>query len=679
MWKWSALCVATFALSACVGEAEMDLAPEPPATRDVALESGSRGATGTGGAFVPGPLDGSFVFFGAGPSDARVTTAQVPALLDEMRGLGMSTVIVHSVRYKDLGCGGTIHWRHEMPEKMLALLDAAAARSMQVYVGLTFSMETCATFYESPNREQLIADSGMTVDALGAGVTSHPAFAGWYIPDEPGLGWSSMHAYYRGIVDAIRARSAAPILVAPYLARATQTPAEVADIAASFQSATGVTIQVWQDSVGADATPLKSGDRAPVEAYLSAISSRIGAASVWADTELFNYGPLDGYWDGAPYSPASATRINQQLWSERSGVATRRIAWLAQIHMGSIDPYRFPEAPRLRDSYRALVGLGGSYLTPEGHRGYAFRTAPGASYPDAGGELFDRQLGSPKSYLDPAWTGVLGNADIDVQLGGPAQVDWVAAHVMTDAAAGIQIPDSITIACDGVALGTWPRPFATRANDREYVIANRTALGARCSALTITLANAGWTFLDELEIVAASGSDVATTPSVPSPTEPAPTAPSPSEPTPSAPPPASPSEPPPVVPSDPTPPPPSEPPPPTPIADPAPTVVLVVHGVEYRGAPDVVTHPNRSIPASSGTYSIGFYADGAVTASHVCRLDMNGAIGVRTTNGSYTQLDGQGGPGAAAANSICAYCYVRPELAGSVVYSQTGSCVTITH
>ncbi|MBI2896946.1 MAG: DUF4434 domain-containing protein [Deltaproteobacteria bacterium] len=447
-----------------------------------------------------GPLQGTFLSFDSG----AVTSELVPEYLDELLALGMDTVVVASSRVKSGGCAaGSFAWHPELPDKLGLLLDDAREREISVYLGLVGTAGACPSFENATNAPAAAADTGTTVAELEKAYGAHPALAGWYIPDEPGQCPSFVHGYFAGVVAAIRARSDRPIVVAPYLAGGTSTltPFEVGERAVAFRDATGVTIQAWQDSVGADAVDLgyaRQGSLGAVEDYFREISNALGREGLWADVELFNWGsPLFG---GPGYGSVSAVRLEAQLRQASDDLAARRVSWLAQLHMGTVDSNHDAGSSRLAASYRALFGLGGQYLAPAG---YAWETPPAASYPDAGGELTNHRTGDPRDFLHEEWVGVLGDAAFSVDLGAERPIDWVGVHALDDGASAIAIPDRLDLSCstDGATwnlLASVPRPVAS--SDGEYLLANTAPLGAACRSVRVQLSNDVWTFVSEVEI-----------------------------------------------------------------------------------------------------------------------------------------------------------------------------------
>ncbi len=468
------------------------------------------------------PLDGAFMFLGHDDTTPSLSAAEIDAYFAELQSIQMSTAIIASTRKRGSGgCDSTdFRWIAGLPDRLTSIMNAAQAHGVQVYIGTVLSLESCPTFWVEPNLSLVANDTTKAVEHIQAIVGAHPAFAGYYISDEPGLCYATMIPYYKKIVDIIRAKTPKPIVVSPYLVGVTQQPAEIAAMAKAFLDQTGVTIEAWQDSVGAGAVNVDWGRGPRVEDYYAAIGDAIGADHLWADVELFSHGKLV-YFDGAPYSPASVHRLNQQLYAARS--ASKRVAWLPQFHLGTVDQHRFPGSGRLLDAYRGLYSLGGKVVKPTS---YQFLTQPDATYPDAGGELNDTLTADPTSLQDSRWVGIKGNAAVVARI-EPSELSWVGVHVYNDAGAGIQTPDSITISCsDGgdafSLLGTWQRPFAVREHDREYLIANTARMsGVICGAVKIELANpsGAWTFLSEIEIVAAGSASAASpNPAAPTPT-----------------------------------------------------------------------------------------------------------------------------------------------------------------
>lgn len=487
-------------------------------------------ASGTAFAQSSARLSGAFVYFGYSGTDEVIPASQIPAFLDELEDLGNDTIIVSQTRATRAGyaCATSpahFEWIKNFPDKLGALLDAAQARAMKVYVGTTYSSKTCPNFWGSANTAAVEADIRQNIALIASRHRTHPAFAGWYIPDEPGMLESAKYDFYRRQTAALDALTPGkPVLVAPYFPNQPQfpSPATVASRATSFRNATGIDVQVWQDGIGAiPGTKLFNWTRAghSSEAYYQALAGALGQAGLWADVELFNYGkPLFNSASGAltgAYRSASAQRINQQLWSAR--FAAKRVSWLHQWHMSEVvgPSYGYVEAPLQQGLYRALYGIGGArLLAPLNYAAYSWITPASAAYPDASGyELFDRRTGDPRNPLDQGWVGVIGAngiSTIRVDLGSVKEVDWIGLHTLSRPSWGIRSPTTMDIYC-GSTPGTLAKvaavaaPYGQAAQDsveeEEYLFGNRAPLNRSCRYVELRIrSNGNWMFASELEL-----------------------------------------------------------------------------------------------------------------------------------------------------------------------------------
>jgi hypothetical protein len=493
-------------------------------------------------ALASAPLGGAFLYAG-GPSggDRGFTAANIDAYLGELQdSLGMNTVIIHSLQYEATGCGSNVfQWQPRMNpalqgNMLSALFQSAQNRGMNVYVGLVSSSELCADYFSQPNEADVAAQTFALAQQIYQTFSGYSSFKGWYIPDEPGLCAGPnvncddpLSVYYRDMVNYIHWATcdySKEILASPSLNGAPEqglTPATMASRAHWLQQCSGLDIQVWQDSVGADSINLdRDAGGSTVEDYFTAIRDQIGRAGLWSDNELFTS------WDpqntcqfnmsSLCYRPASLMRLNQQLWQTRSDsttpITSLRVTWLNQMHMtgdsASPDPNVYPEHKRMYNMYRAVYGLKqASYLTPVS---YSWDTAPAANYPDTNppSKLTDTLPGNPRIYNDGHWVGVLGTANARFDLGSIKKVHWVGAQLMRKAAYGIQIPTSMTVWCstDNVSwtnLGNFPAPTDTPPpSDLEYYLGNNTRFNDPvCRWVSVWLNNGGnWTFVSEVEI-----------------------------------------------------------------------------------------------------------------------------------------------------------------------------------
>jgi Domain of unknown function (DUF4434) len=365
------------------------------------------------------------------------TSSDVNSFMNEIDNLHFDTVIIWASKVKSGGCtSNSYSWVPGFPGIIGNILDAAHAHGISVYVGTVNSSETCPVFYAGTNKTNTVAETASTVSAISTMFGQHPAFAGWYLPDEPALAYwntpESSHAYYWELVQRINGILDRSIVVSPYLSGGmNKTPAQIGQRALNFKLATGVDIQAWQDSVGAGPIHLTTNT---LGNYFSALSVAIGSASLWADNELFSWGSdSSSLW----YLPASIYRINEQLYQTRSPIVSKRVSWLAQAHMSRIASGRLPGSERLFDSYRALYGISGTFIIPTS---YSWITSPAQNYPDSGNELADAFVGASDDPIDSRWSGILGNTTIVLSLGGIKTFDWVGIHLLRKGAWAIYLP-----------------------------------------------------------------------------------------------------------------------------------------------------------------------------------------------------------------------------------------------
>src|SRR5262249_28304889 len=148
-------------------------------------------------------------------------------------------------------------------------------------------------------------------------------------PDEP---WMSIdqHVFFQAVVGAIHAAgSKRPIMVSPSFAFVGPAfpPQTVANMAVAFKNQTGVDIEAWQDSVGAQgiAAGYTSSTYASSDAYYAALAAALPLGALFADVELFTCCVNQFGFGGGNYHPASSARLNQQLWGARH--ASVRLSW----------------------------------------------------------------------------------------------------------------------------------------------------------------------------------------------------------------------------------------------------------------------------------------------------------------------------------------------------------------
>ncbi len=454
-------------------------------------------------------LNGSFVHFGYSDTIEAMTINQLNQVLNEMRSLGMNIIVLDAVRMKksEAACGGgenDFYWVAGFPNKLQKVLDEAHKRGMIVYVGAVMSFVNCGDFYESPNQELVYNDVNTNIKIIADNYRNHPAFAGWYIPDETGSDLSLLKkiSYYENVTSRLKQLTPGKqVILAPYLQPDALSPSTLASVAAFFRDKTGIDILAWQDGTGAFAnSPLSDWqNKYSTEDYYLELANHLGSEAVWADIELFNF---------KSYSSSSIARLNNQLAAAQ--LPGKRISWLFQSHMSpSWGPNAgFKEARRLFRSYQALYGLRGAYLSYQAS--YRWITPPSSQYPDLSGELNDASTADPKDLFSTGWVGVPGNAQFIFDFLSPTNVDWVGVHILIKPSSGITSPTKLKVSCStdganfGLAKAVTPAINGTDISSKdntEYVISNSTAFNfMNCKSVLVKLFNAQWTFLSEVEL-----------------------------------------------------------------------------------------------------------------------------------------------------------------------------------
>ena len=427
----------------------------------------------------------------------------IPTYLDEMRSLGMDTVVTVALRFRET-CSSPYTWAETGNAAMLGtLLQSASERGMHVYVGLLDS-EPCNTWSSDPVLTQDMVDQESTLEYVLTNFGQNPALAGWYIANEPYIEddrWlDSEIPYYRAAVQMIRRHSALPVLTSPYLvALWPGNPAVAADVAGRFLDATGLSVLIYQDGQGGSSPPNLGWSTSPTMGdYFAAISARVGPQRLWVLHELFN----SVFGIDAGVGSESITRLNQQISRVPAGLISGRLSWTSQTYMSAVVPGRGPEAERLLAGYRATHGFGGEYIRP-GEVLWLAQPFPLQSYISS--TLLDGVVGDPFTPSAPQWVGTPGFAAFILDLWAVYDVDWVSVHVAKQAAAGIEIPQDIVLwgSVDGQ---TWDylamQSFTSvKGFDGERDIGNTSPLNAKVRFLWVYLVNSNQTRLDEVEVV----------------------------------------------------------------------------------------------------------------------------------------------------------------------------------
>lgn len=479
---------------------------------------GGEAALDAGEIWINGPVDGTFV------KADELPESSIAAFMDEVTELGMHIIIIQNMRTKGVNCNSqnccsmtNYSWLPGLPEKLGLILEEAAKREVEVYVGLVMTAQgICpAAYYVNPNSSLTIEDTSQTVRIIEEQYGQHPAFTGWYIPDEPFLtGWrvpKNIYDYFGGLVYAIREYSDKPILVSPHLCQSQRrTPEEISRRAKTFKESTGIDILLWQDSVGTGAVDIGWGRyESTLDQHFAALSDSLGEDALWAVNELFNCCTSDVLVPGGgAYRPAAITRFALQL--TMTAPVSRRVVWIKQHHLGLVDPYHHSEAARMIAAFKAYFGISGEYLIP---RSYQWLTPPNYEYADSGNELFDLRTGDPIDFQNETWVGIEGkgpqSVELEVDFGESRSIDWIGLHLLQKEDAGIRFPSQMGIACYTDSLQwpiitSWSLPSWIDNQDGEYVFSNLEPLGEHCQSIRLWADNWWWTFISEVEIISSA-------------------------------------------------------------------------------------------------------------------------------------------------------------------------------
>lgn len=478
-------------------------------------------------------LDGTFVGL-YNDANTGITLANLPRYLDEIGNLDFNTLIIMDLARKNpkSACkDADFKWVTDYKEKLKIIFDYAKANDIEVYVGLLSTWSVCSNAFVTENINSTIpylknyAHPDNPITYIQNTYGNHPKFAGWYIPDEPYLGsWpdpSVGNSYWKQYVEAIRAKSSKPILVAPpfYLADQNYTPTQIAARALDFQQQTGVNIQLWQDSVNATGFPVyKSAlSQYSTKDYYDAISAAIGKNNLWADIEISNCCvATKGGLAGGGYTGVTAARIKAQLDNAPSSVVSKRIAWIAQYHLTEVNPRGYYGADRALRSYRALFlpSLSQDVLiTP---LSYKWLSSRHPNYPDSGNELFDRRIGLAKrdsstNHTDPAYVGLNGSGSLEITLSDEYRISDIGIHFLHQNTVNAHFPSSINVTCSTNNFD-WSSPVVlthpSKQEDSELVIGNsKSKLDLTCRYLRLEFSsNNTLMLISEIELLGSATS-----------------------------------------------------------------------------------------------------------------------------------------------------------------------------
>lgn len=324
-------------------------------------------------------LTGSFLQFS--PPVDRSTDEQLAADVRAMHAIGMDTVI-YQVSVDWLGTPQTITetlaWYPSqiyprsaiLPAKdsLGTILDQAQALDMKVIVGLGYNQhfEDPANLRSPAYLDRAAKQAMATADELWALYGSHPAFAGWYLPNEIGdFSWTTQEEgdllaahYLAPVAQHCRAISkpGMRVAIAPYFAKIF-TPEQFEAWWSHLLGQAGIDTVILQDGIGTGR--IQFGN---LPAYFSAMqrACRTNHVELWAYVELFQqtHGwPIDGEPWAAEAAPIE--RVQAQLAIEQNYV-TKLIGQDVPRFMNPgrpESPYA-PKAAELYTAYQKLLNAG---------------------------------------------------------------------------------------------------------------------------------------------------------------------------------------------------------------------------------------------------------------------------------------------------------------------------------
>jgi hypothetical protein len=271
--------------------------------------------------------------------------------LAAMRRAGMTLVIVQWLasggnRYMPDGPG------HVDPTEVI--LEEADRTGMEVFVGLTTDEDWWDHATEAAYLKGAAAASTAVAEEGWIRYGSHPAFAGWYMPQETWDGdfdvaqVGRLRTFFRTVTDRCHALSGGkPVGTSPFFA-AKVTPAVVERTYTDMLRGSGLDILIPQDGVGAQGC--ETDVEGHVVPYFRAYESACRATGVrlWSDVESFrivNGPPLND--KPTEFVPADVRRLARQMTAE-APLASRLVTFDFFHYMS---PYRGTTQKALYDAY----------------------------------------------------------------------------------------------------------------------------------------------------------------------------------------------------------------------------------------------------------------------------------------------------------------------------------------
>lgn len=299
-------------------------------------------------------IDTTFVTY-----DMHELFSDLDGWFDELERLKIQAVIIDAMMGIDEIC--RIRWKKGMPENLKTFMDKAQERGIRVYIGLVWAKDSDFYVYHKSLCIRYWTDILLSWIKW---VDSHPAHAGWYIPNEPAIPcWDleTVMDHYKHLRTIIQQYSKKPVLVSPHFCPETKYlfPYKNGLKAKRFLDTTGIDILIWQDGMGC----FSILNPEIVAENFREIEKQVGRNRLWVLIELHN-NMCDYTCPNPDYSSAFVERIKKQIALE--GLYGDRIAcWNQTHHMSSYTRQSIINGgEKLKTDYiNEILLRGGSYDT----------------------------------------------------------------------------------------------------------------------------------------------------------------------------------------------------------------------------------------------------------------------------------------------------------------------------
>ncbi len=491
------------------------------------------------------PITGSFFLF-----DRVLTAEQVKEELQQMRAVGMDTVVVFSVGmleaapsdptgYKLSGNGLRYPSQYvsgSASSDLGNLLAAASGLGMKVFIG---TLSTAGDWTSGVEFPALRKWNKFVMQEIWNRYGSCGCISGFFFPQEIWINWLKFSGtgYYGATLLrdwAADVKSVNPSLItlaAPvfkeqaYQAMPPLTPAEFGTWLGVLMSVSRLDIVAPQDGQGA-------GAGAPsiwsVESYYAAAETTSNSQGfvLWSTVETFMACPQDcinrTWYPTLPYEwPANIGTIQRRIDREKPHVK-KLISWMFGHDMSDRATYMPVLANELTRSYQELYGPNQTRLfLLNTYLGYTLTPAPASNWSDGdglftpwcsgcGGELTDQYGGGYAQ--DSTWVGINNPADVIVVI--PIPTDYATSTVKevdilfrTETASGILLPSSVTveISTDGTTYKPFGSSnFSSSQNTTYFSIYWGRVFGGATGvkSVRIRMPHSQWLFMAEVQIYA---------------------------------------------------------------------------------------------------------------------------------------------------------------------------------